>query len=526
MLVYCAHLPLVGTTPIQDVVAAIGEWLSSKTNRSVDSESLLQTHRQDLGSREFIESAILSRTNGTTLAIRYGHRDRQNKGREWLTDISVLQASGGLECSVLLHTRESSAKAFVPVQTTRPRVVDTILNRCKLNSNACGGRVLELTESDVQAFESIARETDRTYPIVQISSRPDGTFCPDPKDLSRILVGVADVVIIPPSVDTFSLAKMLGAHMCPYNGAVNILWPPVRSDGELIVPSSRLLAVDIEEMGRVGKTPIGELLGLVCSRTNAPYARRHTSVESVHTATLRVSLEHAQRFASEESKELNELIRQVDADQRDEIARYKAELASVEGEFSALASRFDEERAANETLKHQLTELSSKAPTVQSASLTEAERRILATAVTGLTDLEHALQVIQILYTDRVVVLQSAWESAKDSKKFIYVNEAFVLLQKLVNEFYLLMLNGKGDLEARTVFGTAYAARESESVENNKRATALRVFTFGGKQVQMMRHLKIGTKPSKHETFRCHFHWDSQSRRVVIGHCGQHLDHK
>ena len=76
------------------------------------------------------------------------------------------------------------------------------------------------------------------------------------------------------------------------------------------------------------------------------------------------------------------------------------------------------------------------------------------------------------------------------------------------------------------VFGNAFSPKESGTVEKNKRARALRTFTYQGKQREMMMHLKIGNKPSVAKTFRAHFEWDSESKKVVLGHCGTHLDHK
>lgn len=42
----------------------------------------------------------------------------------------------------------------------------------------------------------------------------------------------------------------------------------------------------------------------------------------------------------------------------------------------------------------------------------------------------------------------------------------------------------------------------------------------------MWKHLKIGVKDSITETWRCHFEFDADEKKVVIGHCGRHLDFK
>ena len=86
------------------------------------------------------------------------------------------------------------------------------------------------------------------------------------------------------------------------------------------------------------------------------------------------------------------------------------------------------------------------------------------------------------------------------------------------------MSSGKGDTQARRIFGNAYAARESALVEANQRALKRRTLLYNGEEIPMMRHLKIGRKDSATETVRIHFHWDASARRIVIGHCGPHLD--
>jgi len=95
---------------------------------------------------------------------------------------------------------------------------------------------------------------------------------------------------------------------------------------------------------------------------------------------------------------------------------------------------------------------------------------------------------------------------------------------RLATSYVEDLMNGKGDADARAVFENAFAARESETVESNAAARKRRTFEYQGKSIPMMKHLKIGVKDSAAETLRIHFSWDAESKRVVIGHCGPHLD--
>ena len=40
----------------------------------------------------------------------------------------------------------------------------------------------------------------------------------------------------------------------------------------------------------------------------------------------------------------------------------------------------------------------------------------------------------------------------------------------------------------------------------------------------MERHLKVGVRDSAATTLRVHFEWIAKEKRIVIGHCGKHLN--
>lgn len=101
------------------------------------------------------------------------------------------------------------------------------------------------------------------------------------------------------------------------------------------------------------------------------------------------------------------------------------------------------------------------------------------------------------------------------------------MLWKLAFDYWNKLAGGFGDNEARSVFGkNEYSAKESETVLNNQRARELRTFDYDGQQLLMEKHLKFGVKDSAFETMRIHFEWDNENKKIVIGHCGPHLDFK
>ena len=165
-------------------------------------------------------------------------------------------------------------------------------------------------------------------------------------------------------------------------------------------------------------------------------------------------------------------------------------------------------------------------PQSKSVDIPDYIGRLLDTTSKYMTPKE-SLMVVSNLFSDRLVVLDSAFKSADDSDEFKEKKQAFQLLWKLSNDYWVALADGKGDVEARQVFGkNEYASNEGETAGSNKRAKSARTFEYKGKSIEMMKHVKHGVKDSASETIRIHFEWDADDKKIVIGYCGPHLPHK
>ena len=131
--------------------------------------------------------------------------------------------------------------------------------------------------------------------------------------------------------------------------------------------------------------------------------------------------------------------------------------------------------------------------------------------------------VSQELCPGSLLVLDSAWSSADAVSGFELGDQLFEQLWLLATAFREQKLKGAPDRVAGQVFAGRYAARESNTIEENPRARRERTFTYNDRTVEMWQHLKIGVKDSVNHTLRVHFDWDADLQQIVIGHCGQHL---
>lgn len=525
MLVYCSRLLIVPDTPTSDVLAPIANWLARKTGTHVEASGLEQSVFRPLSDGSRYETTVFCADGMECIGVRYSHPDRSTKGREWIAEIGVRRDASELSCSTLLRTDEKSALVVGAVETTRPVVVGDIANACKLAADCPGGSVRSLTLDDAEAFAYLLSDPGRQHAIVQLSALQDGRFVVNAQRLASLLLGIADVVTIPPDVDTFALEDRLGARHSCYHGAVNIIWPPARSATGIFIPNTRLMAGDLLQQSSGGRRVESFLLAAICHRSNNFQARRHLSPEAVHSLGLRHSVETARKSGAKSEAEFADLLRQVDHDQQSEIKKLKEEVSAWENEAASLYQERDTLRDTVDALKQSIAAIPQASVSSQSCGLDQSGRRLILETCSDKFTLERALQIIQLLFGDRVVVLENAWSSARSADEFKYSNKAFTHLATLCGDYYDAVVAGKSDAEVRGLLGNAYSARESETVEKNKRARKLRTFTYKGQAQEMMAHLRIGTKPSRHETWRCHFHWDASEKKIVIGHCGEHLDH-
>ena len=163
--------------------------------------------------------------------------------------------------------------------------------------------------------------------------------------------------------------------------------------------------------------------------------------------------------------------------------------------------------------------------TVSGAGLDGELLAALLAAFQGKPTPEQSLLVVKALYPDRLIIDPKAISSARESYGFIYADKVFDLLMKLAGPYWEALNSGKGDAQAKVILGNSYSPKESKTTTANKRAADLRTVVHNGHELVLWAHLKIGVKQdSDAETFRAHFEWLADERRIIIGHCGPHLD--
>lgn len=472
--------------------------------------------------------------NWTTFAIRYSHSDSADRSRTWITVAGYRRGEPGSDdlVSVVLKAEEISPLVRAQLEPSRPKLIDGILRYCVPSLTTPGLRVRELkTEDDVGRWAEALHSPTRRVPFVLVSpTAQGGRFLANPEVLQRLMLGVAEVACLSPGADQFLVTNTVGKELSAWWGAVAVYLPPSalweNRTGKVPFPVKRFLREDLEKAVRPEPNLV---FPYVLHWTNS-----RTSEAVVHWEDLVARV--AQRRLEKAKSQLTQ-----DGDQAELIALYSQEVARLTDENTTLKKDRDglaDERdmllLEREDLESRLQQQKDAFAVVQAelaVSARQAEptpelRDLLLRFAGGQPTLADALELLAATYPNRVFVLDSARKAAADSDGLErrVLRQATELLFKLGGPYWDALATGRGDGEARALFGDSYAARESETVAGNKRARELRTFLYNGEPIAMERHLRIGVKDSAATTWRCHFYWDGARKRIVIGHCGKHLD--
>lgn len=533
MLVYVNSLVLEPEEGLSRIVQSVAKWLGQAAETTVDAERLTQGVRE-LRSRngsQVSSRATVDPEGGRTypymFCARLTHGDERVHGRHWVTEVGLRQdaTNSPVHCSVMLRTDEVSARVNAPIQVTRPRLMLDLVQSCRPTGQTPGLKVKRLDEASALAFSHEVEREARDYPIVVISATPNDAESGLPERVRKVVVGLADVVEVPGGADTFAVEKVVGRRHMAFGGAINIIFPPRRDDRGVSCYTVLLRLQELQAIQHDGRSIESEVLAAITHRTNLPNSWRHTSMEKVAQAVLRGQLANAlQRSkASADGAEYAALLE----DAIDQLSIKDQEVAELRQRFEDGEEQLSRLQAEIAGLKHALggRQAADEEMSDEASALLVPLRDAVAGALKGELSLEQGLDLVGTLYGERVVVLESAAQAARESdrKGFRFGAKGFELLQKLVVEYWETLAAGQGDQQAKAIFGAkAYAAAESSALSGDGRRR--RTFVFRGRPMVMEKHLKQGVKDSSAETLRIHFEWIAEDKKIVIGHCGKHLD--
>jgi hypothetical protein len=359
-----------------------------------------------------------------------------------------------------------------------------------------------------------------------VSPTRDGEYLFNVTDLQQKLIGLGQVIEVSPDFNSYEMAEAIGQQRSAWSGAVNVVYAPLATG---FVRNRLFLSEEILGWGDTQHERISHLLAWVTNNTNIPRLREHVRPEGVmqlalrrrmqasraksehmNAAQLRVELDGAAKQAAEQAKYFDELV--------DENSQLETRILEFKEDLEEARDELGKKDFTIQSLKDQL----ARAGGGRSEGVSAAAVMDMALRDDPPLPLE-CLALVEKAYGDYCTILPSARSSAEEMDRFVNGRELLGLLKRLVTDYRSKLMAG-GDNQARTVFGkNEYAAKESETVMGNKAMRRQRTFSYGGEDIEMFRHVKVGVDDDITRTIRVHFHWDANAGKIVIGYCGKHL---
>lgn len=491
-------------------LAWIGSTISAELRRDPEPET-----REITGARGTASTIQMVDDQGSVWASRVEFLGDGIPGRRWTTELFVERRQGSFarfgaqlscECSVNDPGFEHS----------RPRIVRNILSKlaAEADGESLTDSVTQVREEDVLDFVDLLYKPTRRLPVLLISIDDHGGSQVDVEQVANRLSGTAHLRTITPAA-SFALSDLLGKRMSTFNCAVRAYMPGLDRETENPYQHPLWLAPRAGRNSRLLRDIASRILplGFRDSEGDARFWR----VGLLRQTASRILADRANGSPEER---LHAEIRAL----RDELDTAKDTATTAEALMYEASTKLNEALESNERLEKENDSLrdiigSTGSASAGSAGLSELDVRAIFDHTPSL---ETSLRVIERMFPERVIVLDSAYESARDSETFIHRKKAFDLLWILSTSYWRSLAMGEGDVKARQPFGNSYAAKESGTLSSAGRKR--RTFIVDGNPIEMFKHLKIGVKDSRSETLRVHFEWLAESKRVIIGHCGGHLD--
>ena len=534
MLVYTNAFSVLGSESSQACLRAIHGWFCQQLGHSpsiaeIQKAGMIEGKRG--GKKSYLRTYAFYEDDGYRLAWRLKHGDERTPGRQWVIEIGmVIQGDDRTDFSVTVQTEELSTLVDAAVRASRPRLIGFILD----NVNDAGDAEIDPSTPGVgikragrntDEFRALARvieDAGRRSPLVLVSPTREGEYLLNRRHLQEQLFGLAQVVEIHPDFNSYEMEQVLGRWWSAWDGAVNVIRTPLPS-GKVV--GNVIRSYELQDQGDTQDARIAHILRFVTHNTNIPRLRDHISPEEIARLATRARLDSRIRELEASGADRSER----DEELLNELIEANADIDRLRGEREQAQMTVMKKEDVIAELEDQIRRERYRPGYIPNENETDhSDPKTLKLAIKLLAEAQEpnpqeGLSLLQATFQDKVVVLESAFESAAKSAPFQHKRRLFNLLLRLATE-YRDRLQSEGDNSARQVFTPSeFAATESDSILASKEMMRSRTFEHQGTAIAMPRHLKIGVADDISKTIRVHFHWDADSGKIVIGYCGPHL---
>lgn len=473
-------------------------------------------------------------------ALEFKHDEKDEKSpyrgwREWINDIAIErdEANGSFKFSL---TNSYQIKSGFIGKVEEPTISSPNLVKRLLDDKfwvcTSGGQFLQLApvavnNQNVKDFIEFLFGSQRQLPIIYISKTREEEYLIDVERLAKKVAGNAHVYFEESLAvsDYLRELKKFNEYRC-YNGMVRVFLPKINPSSKSDFTKHRFYRIDdIRE--REAKLIENEIAESLVRRSLYIKPFPLISIRDVDlrivtlkleatTARLQEALSRGQneeivKAYAEQVQNQQEKIAQLESENKEYVMLYEL----VDKDKSQMQADLDEEKSKNYNLETRIRDLTD--------ALQEKEQKEVLLLEEFPTKLAEFLTYLQ-QNCSNLVILEEALRSA-ESHTLKDLSKAWKLLRAVAIELhglkYIEKVGNELDTEFKNRTTFEFAWTESFQTKDDRALMDKRKRVYKGKEIHFMSHVKFGVKPDN--LLRVYIHFDDDEKKIVIGHCGEHL---
>jgi len=454
----------------------------------------------------------------TCCVVEYVAPDNQVP-RKWVSNIGITQVNPTL---LIINIRISCAdlteklEAEPPMASVfAPEFVANCFNIKGVSITSAETQLstkpIALTQDNLKQFADFVTNDKRDIALVVATNDIKGQMLLDLDKLAELLAGNALVYSYNPNDS--ALSTLYKQHFPSEDnlfvgkGVVRIYFPHIiRTDADSFRqhPYIRMWDMDKNEL---------ELLPANIARTIA-----RSVFKQADEVLIPRDIELKNRY--QEIDQLSDLY-QTKEPAEDERTGLIKQIAELQKSRTELENQMTAQRNAYQNLQSELNARVSL----------DADKELRLERVLHMQTLptkpSEALQLAADLFGDRIIVTPEAHTAATNADNTnIKANEVWCIMRDVYHYLWPAMFGAdQQDLQRAFSAQSEYelSLRESKLTNDNPKLKAIREITYEGDSYDITPHIK-GKSSKPGQALRVHFARCSKHEKVLIGHCGLHLD--
>ena len=508
--------------------------------------------------------------------------------RHWHTRIGLSADKEGGSCLVNIYLSYYNVSSFYASgqsegvskpSATVPNFVKRILTKDREGNPKEGYRVscgttdlltkpVYLTADTFDSFSSSLLDPGRQIPLVLLATDWEGrTPVDDADNIADSVLGMANVYVVDwrdleqreKSLELFRYRTAAYDYRC-FNDTLRIYQPHIdlnnRSDRARhpYFTKMRIESICKNDSERNPNASFKDILNRSLSQSigrddrdivDLNDLRRKKDQQRLKESQARLSElmeKMVQRSKEDRAADLSVQVSQGAAAQL-EIENLKNEL----DEWMGIATELDADnkhwREECEDLKSENSNLDSKvgelrylmgaaderadAAEEETELLKDSSKKLEDVSVGLASDLKDLLKILEALCSSKVIILPEAWKSAEDFHGED-LDEYWEILKSVPDDLWDIYFGdkdygGRIDDEYHSRTGYDHAMTEKKLTKANSKLAQQRKRMYNGRDYEIMRHIK-GKDTNPKFMFRLYYDVDWDEKKIVIGHCGEHMD--